>query len=142
MAAPSARLASILDRLVLWWRNQVGAIRALDELNRSPHAELLRTAGDFGVTVHRLKLIAARGTLSARLMEKMARTYGVEPASLRRADLNAVREMEERCTFCDNRFRCAIDLSENDGVARAQAYCVNAEMFKALREKDGHAAKR
>jgi hypothetical protein len=65
-------------------------------------------------------------------MEKMARAYGLEPAALRRTDPNTVREMEERCTFCDSRFRCALDLAEADGAARAQAYCANAEMFRSV----------
>jgi hypothetical protein len=108
-------------------------MRVLDEINRSPQAELLRTAADCGVTVQRLRCAAARGPLSARLMEVMARAYGLAPAALRRADLSSVREMEERCTFCTDRFRCAIDLADDAGVARAQAYCPNADMFEMLR---------
>jgi hypothetical protein len=115
-------------------------MRALDELNRSPHAELLRTAGDCGITVQRLRRVAARGPLSVRLMETMARAYGLEPAALRRADLNTVREMEERCTFCHERFWCAMDLADDEGVIRAQAYCPNADMFESLRAGTSHIA--
>jgi hypothetical protein len=74
-------------------------------------------------------------------MEVMARTYGLEPAALRRADLNSVREMEERCTFCRERFRCAIDLEDDEGMARAQGYCPNADTFEKLRAGTSHAAK-
>jgi hypothetical protein len=28
--------------------------------------------------------------------------------------------MEERCTFCHHRFRCALDLAADDGVVRAR----------------------
>ncbi len=132
MAASSVRLGSFLKQLPLWWQNQLAAMRALDELHRSPHAEVLRTASDFGATVQRLKSAAARGPLSGQLMEKMARAYGLVPADLRRTDPNSVREMEERCTFCASRFRCAIDLADADGVARAQAYCDNTEMFRSV----------
>ena len=141
MAALGAGLASFLKQLQLWWHNQLGAMRALDELNRSPHTELLRTAGDFGITVQRLKSVAARGPLSTQLLEKMARAYGLDSEALRRADLNTVREMEERCTFCDSRYRCATDLSEDRGVARARSYCANAEAFAALCSGDGHLEK-
>ena len=132
MAASSARLGSFLKQLPLWWQNQLAAMRALDELHRSPHAEVIRTARDFGTTVQRLKSAAARGPLSGQLMERMARAYGLEPAVFRRTDPNTVREMQERCTFCDHRFRCAIDLADADGAARAQAYCANAEMFRSV----------
>jgi hypothetical protein len=141
MAGSNTGLGSLLKQLPLWWHNQLAAMRALDEINRSPRAELLRTAGDCGVTVQRLRRVAARGPLSVRLMEVMARTYGLEPAMLRRADLNSVREMEERCTFCRERFRCAIDLADDDGVTRAQAYCPNADMLETLRAGTSHAAK-
>jgi hypothetical protein len=132
MAASSGRLGSFLKQLPLWWQNQLAAMRALDELHRSPHAEVLRTASDFGATVQRLKSAAARGPLSGQLMEKMARAYGLEPAALRRTDPNSVREMEERCTFFASRFRCAIDLADADGASRAQAYCDNTEMFRTV----------
>jgi len=132
MAASSARLGSFLKQLPLWWQNQLAAMRALDELHRSPHAEVLRTASDFGTTVQGLKSAAARGPLSGRIMERMARAYGLEPAALRRVDPNIVREMGERCTFCDSRFRCAIDLAGADRAVRAQAYCANADMFRAV----------
>ena len=141
MAGSNASLGSLLKQLPLWWHNQLAAMRVLDEINRSPRAELLRTAGDCGITVERLMRVAARGPLSARLMELMGRAYGLEPATLRRADLNTIREMEERCTFCRQRFRCAIDLADDDGRARAQAYCPNAGMFEALRARTSHAAK-
>lgn len=140
MAGPSTGLGSLLKQLALWWHNQLAAMRALDEINRSPRAELLRTAGDCGITVQRLRRVAARGPLSARLMEMMARAYGLEPAALRRADLNTVREMEERCTFCRERSRCAVDLRDDGGMARAQAYCPNADMFEMLRAGTSHAA--
>jgi hypothetical protein len=141
MAGASTGLGSLLKQLPLWWHNQLAAMRALDEINRSPGAELVRTAGDCGITVQRLRRVAARGPLSMRLMEMMARTYGLEPAALRRADLNTIREMEERCTFCRARFRCAIDLGDDDGIARAQAYCPNADIFEKLREGIFHSAK-
>lgn len=141
MPGSSAGLGSLLKQLPLWWHNQLAAMRALDEINRSPGAELLRTAGDCGITVQRLRRVTARGPLSARLMEMMARTYGLESATLRRADLNTVREMEERCTFCRERFRCAIDLEDDEGMARAQAYCPNADTFEKLRAGTSHAAK-
>ncbi len=140
MAASSSVFGSFLKQLPLWWHNQLAAMRALDELNRSPHAEVVRTASDFGATVQRLKSAAARGPLSAQLMEKMARAHGLEPAALRRADLNTVREMEEVCTFCVNRFRCAVDLADDARVAGAKAYCANAEMFGTLRVSGCHAA--
>lgn len=141
MAGSSTGLGSLLKQLPLWWHNQLAAMRALDEINRSPRAEQLRAAGDCGITVQRLRRVAARGPLSTRLMEMMARTYGLEPASLRRADLNTVREMEERCTFCRERFRCAIDLEDDEGMARARAYCPNAGTFEKLRAGTSHAAK-
>jgi hypothetical protein len=134
MSTVSTDLANSLEQLVLWWRNRLGARRALDELNRSPHAEFLRTARDFGVTVERLKRFAARGPLSIELMERMAGAHGLEPDALRRADLNAVREMEERCTLCGSRFRCAHDLAVDGSVTRTKAYCPNAEALKALKE--------
>lgn len=133
MTASSAGIGSLLRQLPLRWQNRLAAMRALDALNRRPHSELIRTAGDFGITVQRLRRVVARGPLSARLMEAMAKACGLEPATLRGADLNTVREMEERCTFCGNRFRCAIDLSDDAGAARAQAYCPNAALLRALR---------
>ena len=84
MAGSNASLGSLLKQLPLWWHNQLAAMRVLDEINRSPRAELLRTAGDCGITVERLRCVAARGPLSARLMELMGRAYGLEPATLRR----------------------------------------------------------
>jgi hypothetical protein len=107
-------------------------MRALDELHRSPHAEVLRTARDFGITVQGLESAAARGPMSGQLMESMARAYGLEPSDLRHADLNLVREMERHCTFCGNRLRCSIDLAHADGAAPAQAYCPNAEMLGSI----------
>lgn len=133
MFTASTNLTVSLRQLALWWRNQMSARRATHELNRLPHAELLRTARDFGVTVDRLKTVAARGPLSAELMQRMAGAHGLEPDALRQADLNTVREMEERCTFCSSRFRCAHDLAGDGTVARAKAYCPNAEALKALK---------
>ena len=129
MAASSMRLGSFVKQLPLWWRNQLAARRALDEIHRSPHAEVFRTASDFGITVQRLKSAAARGPLGSQLMERMARAYGLEPAVLRRTNPGTLRDMEERCTFCASRLRCAMDLADADGAARAHAYCANAEMF-------------
>jgi hypothetical protein len=86
-----------------------------------------------GVNVERLGTIAARGPLGVELMQRMANAQGLEPDALRRADCSAVREMEERCTFCGLRFRCALDLMEDGGAARARAYCPNAQAFEALR---------
>jgi hypothetical protein len=137
MAASGERFARQLHGLALWWRNQVRAMRALDELNRSPHAELQRTASDLGVTVQRLKQVAARGPLNSLLIDKMAMAYGLD---LRHANLNTVREMEERCTFCDSRFRCARDLSADDGAVRAGAYCANVPMLEALGRRHGRLA--
>ncbi len=111
-------------------------MRALDELNCSPHAELHRTASDLGVSVQGLRRIAARGPLGALLFERMATAYGLDSNCLRSANLNTVREMEERCAFCDRRLRCALDLSVEDGAARTEGYCANARTFEALRR--GH----
>lgn len=134
MSAASTPLTDLVKQFALWWRNWLGARRALDELNRSPHAELVRTAHDFGVTVDRLKTFAARGPLSGELMQRMASAHGLEAEVLRRADLNTVREMEERCSFCGSRFRCAHDFADDGTVARAKAYCPNAEALKALKK--------
>jgi hypothetical protein len=116
MVASSARLTGVLKQLPLWWRNQLAAMRALDELHRSPHSEVIRTASDFGTTVLGLKSAAARGPWSGQLMERMARACGLEPAALRRADLRLAREMEELCTFCGNRLCCSVDLADPDGA--------------------------
>jgi hypothetical protein len=132
MAAASAHLARILKQLPLWWHNHLAATRALEELHRSPDAEVRRTARDFGVSVQGLKGIAARGPVSDQLMERMARTYGLELAALRRSDPSLVREIGERCAFCSSRFRCSIDLAEAGGVARARAYCPNATTFGSI----------
>ena len=134
MSAASTPLTDLVKQFALWWRNWLGARRALDELDRSPHGELLRSARDFGVTVDRLKTFAARGPLSGKLMQRMASAHGLEADALRRADLNTVREMEERCSFCGSRFRCAHDLADDGTVARAKAYCPNAEVLKALKK--------
>jgi hypothetical protein len=135
MATSGEGLARFLDRLALWWRNQVAATRAVGELNRCPSAELLRTASDLGVTAQGLRRFAARGPLSARLFENMGKAYRVDLGSLRRTDFGMVREMEERCALCGSRLRCALDLSEyrQAAQARARAYCPNAEAFEALR---------
>lgn len=133
MSSPHAHAGRSIKRLALLWRNRRNAGRGLYELDRSPHGELARTAHDFGVSVDRLGSIVARGPLGVELMQKMAKAHGLEPDALRRADGNAAREMEERCTFCAHRFRCALDLTEDGGAARARAYCPNAQAFKALR---------
>jgi len=137
MSSPQVHAGRSLERLTLWWRNKRSARRALCELNRSPYGELARTARDLGVNVERLGSIAARGPLGVELMPRMAKAQGLGPDALRRADCSAVREMEERCTFCGLRFRCALDLmedgGEDGGAARARAYCPNAQAFKALR---------
>ena len=119
MAVSGARL---LHGLALWLRN--------------PHAELRRTASDLGVSIQGLKRIAARGPLNALLIEKMATAYGLDADCLRSVNVNTVREMEGCCTFCDRRFRCALDLSVEDGAARTEGYCANARTFEALRR--GH----
>ncbi|HEX5957366.1 MAG TPA: DUF6455 family protein [Hyphomicrobiaceae bacterium] len=130
--AASARMASLLQQLPLWWHNRWAAMRALEELDRSPYAEVLRTASDFGLTVEALRSAAARGPLNRQLMERMAETYNLEPTALRRVDLSVAREMEARCTFCGKRRRCAIDLADAEGASRAQAYCPNAEIFRDI----------
>ena len=144
MAAASARLATLLKQLPLWWRNQLAAMRALDELQRSPNTEVLRTAQDFGMTAQDLKRVAARGPVGGRLMERMALAHGLDATALRHANLNLEREIAVRCTFCDSRFRCALDLAEGpadpDGIARAQAYCPNAATFASLASGRTHAS--
>ncbi|HEX6001342.1 MAG TPA: DUF6455 family protein [Hyphomicrobiaceae bacterium] len=130
--AASTRMTSFLQQLPLWWHNRWAAMRALEELDRSPHAEVLRTASDFGLTVEALRSAVARGPLDRRLMERMAETYGLAPTALRRVGLSVAREMEARCTFCGKRRRCSIDLSDADGASRAQTYCPNAEIFRDL----------
>jgi hypothetical protein len=140
MPAAGARLTSILKQLPLWWHNQVAAMRALDELQRCPGAEVLRTAHDFGMTVQGLKSVAARGPVGGELMERMALSYGLDAAALRRANLNLQREIAVQCTFCDRRFRCARDLADADGLPRAQAYCPNAPTFASLAGTPGGSA--
>jgi hypothetical protein len=140
MAGSGAGLSSYLKRLPIWWHNRLAAMRALDELNRSPHVELSRTAQDVGVTVQRLRMVTARGPVGARLLERMARSHGIGADTLRRVDRNTIREMEERCTFCHGRYRCAVDLASGEEVPRSRAYCPNAGAFEALREEAQHAA--
>jgi len=140
MAGLGASLASYVEQLPIWWRNRLAAMRALDELNRSSHAELERTARDVGVTAQRLRTIAARGPVGVQLLEGMARTYGVGPDAFRRVDANTLREMRERCTFCDSRYRCAVDLGSGGDPARSRAYCPNADAFRALRERAAQGA--
>ena len=121
-----------LKGAALWWRNQREGRRALSALDRSSLSEMSRTAHDFGIAVDRLRSFAVRGPLSAELMQRMAMAHGLKAEALRRNDLNTIREMEERCTVCGYRLRCARDLAQVDAPARAESYCPNFEAFKAL----------
>ncbi len=134
LLAVNINLAGWLKGVALWWRNRCEGRRALHVLDRSPISEISRTAHDFGITVDRLRSFTARGPLSAELMQRMAMAHGLKADALRRDDLNTIREMEERCTVCGNRLRCAHDLAQADALARTESYCPNSEAFKALRK--------
>jgi hypothetical protein len=126
------RRLGTVGRLLSWWRNRREAQRALNEIRALPPGEAARIAGDFAMTPERLARMVERGLLSAGLLGKMAAARHVDLDAARRVESGIVRELEERCTFCGSRGRCARDLADGMAAEKSDAYCPNAEAFRRL----------
>jgi hypothetical protein len=57
---------------------------------------------------------------------------GIDPQVLAQREPAAFRDLERVCALCDNKKRCAQELTEGDAAATFETYCPNALTLKAL----------
>lgn len=125
-------ITGIFDDMVAGWHNYRAKLAALNELEAANDHTRSRIAGDLGIDPSTLHEVVVHGTGADRLMERMMADFGIDAAALRKADPAGIRDIEILCSQCASKGRCARELAAGTAVARAAAFCPNAETFRAF----------
>ena len=115
------------------WVNKYRSHHGLhDELGQCSPEEVMRMAADVGVPPGELRALAARGSDSAKLLEKLLTSLNVDPTRLTNTNPAVMRDLQRLCVVCGQKDRCQHELKEGTAAEHYREYCPNAFTLDAL----------
>ncbi|HEY0182915.1 MAG TPA: DUF6455 family protein [Rhodopila sp.] len=121
-------------RALDWMRAR--AIRG-NGLRSMSDADLQLLAADVGASESDLREMAAQIGGHSELTDQMMRARGLDPAAVRRASAEAVRDLEATCARCRDSGRCYRELAAGSAGARYHVFCPNAGTLDDLVQAGG-----
>jgi uncharacterized protein DUF6455 len=128
-------LSVIVDAIVRWRRAWMRARYNLFDLQDCSADEVNRIAQHLGISVAEFRSFAAHDPDRADLLRRRMAALHVDPDELARSEPATFQELRRRCTACDSRGRCALDLADEPADPAWQAwrdYCPNATRLSVL----------
>jgi hypothetical protein len=132
---PRRRRPVIVNVVARWWRNWTRARCNQFDLQDCNADEVKRIAQHLGISAAELRFIASYDPDRADLLRRRMAALHLEPGELARCEPITFRELQRRCTTCDSRGRCALDLADEFAGPTWQAwrdYCPNATTLSML----------
>lgn len=135
---PGVHSDTIFGAIGSWWRNWRQQRAAVSEIDGLGEPELAHVAGDIGVNVPQLRVLAGRWPDSAGLLTRRLEALRLDEASIAMSEPAVLRDLERVCGNCTAEGRCASDLDRDPDDRSWRDYCPNAVTLDALRaeEKD------
>ena len=122
----------LLARLTQWVHRRQRGLRELKALEDAGPLDIERMAADVGMSVDELADVIARGDGTSELVRRMMAAHGIDRDWLAEILPELVEEIETRCSGCEHRHRCEIELNAGTAAVHADAFCVNAATMREL----------
>jgi hypothetical protein len=126
-------MSNLINRFRRWWLG----ISRRDEFRGLNESEIVRIAGDVGVSVGELRELSRLGPDAAEQLSRRLQALGWAPEELATARLSEFRDMQRLCALCQSKGQCAQDLSHDPLSADWSSYCPNASAIRALKAARG-----
>ena len=115
----------------LWdWLTRISRREELEALGDS---DVVRIAGEIGVSAGELRELHRRGPQAASRLLRRLEAVGLDPGKLAAESQLEFRDMQRLCALCDRHGRCSRDLSRDPEDSRWESYCPNAPTIRDLR---------
>ncbi len=128
----TAAAEHFLARLREWWQRS--------ELAGIDRNELQRMAGEFGMSVHDLEHLVARGPHAADQLHERMHALGIARADVEHVARGLMRDLERSCACCNDKDACKHDLAQRPDDPAWQDYCPNATSLESVRRAKGRFA--
>ncbi len=130
---PSYPTLDFVVNAIADWVNKYRALHGMhDELGQCSPDEVMRIAADMGVPASELRALAAKGSDSAKLLEKLLVSLDVDPTQLANGNPAVMRDLQRLCVVCGQKDRCQHELREGTAADHYREYCPNAFTLDAL----------
>jgi hypothetical protein len=112
-----------------WWRDWNERRARTIEFDRADPAEMMRIAGDLGMSVPELRTLVARGAHAADLLTRRMHSLGFDPAKV---GATVLRDLQRCCANCQSKTLCQHELEDRPKAARWPKYCPNETTIAGL----------
>ena len=115
-----------------WWRGWKATRGNLAALAYCGAEETGRIAYDIGVSVPQLRALAGKWPDAADLLQRRLVELGLDAAEIRRAEPQALQDLQRVCSMCTSGRVCADDLASRPSDPVWRDYCPNTMTLDAL----------
>ena len=122
----------VLDAIAGWINKYRHMHGVRDELGECSHEDVMRIATDLGVPVSDLLGLAAKGSRSADVLQKLLLALSVDPKALAKNDPALMRDLQRLCIVCSHKGRCQHELAKGTTAEHFREFCPNAYTLDAL----------
>jgi hypothetical protein len=127
------RTNPFMNALVRGW-NPLHSTRAMvAELDGCSEHEVDRMARDLAISPRDLRRVAALGTDACSLLRRRMEALDLDFDEVGRDQAHVLWDLQQLCTLCDSKKRCARDLAADADSPAWRGYCPNEDTFTALK---------
>ena len=127
------RTDTFMDAILRGWHPLYSARARTAELNACSDHELSRMARDLALSPRDLRQVTALGADAARLLPRRMAALDLDFDEVSRTQPHVMWDLQQLCTLCDSKKRCARDLATNPDSPGWRDYCPNEDTLTALK---------